>query len=475
MMAAPRPTPSPLVGHRALRRAGAIRARLRDPAEFAKHYLGLTLPAHQTRWGALGLTERRLLLLAPVRHGKSLLMAYVLPLMMIAADRNIRIIIASKTARLALDTVRHIGDQLRNNPALVRDFGPFFAPDQKWTDSQVQVIRSDLNQRDPTLTAVGVGGMLEGVGGNVAILDDVVDVEGASSEIERARTLEWFNGTLLGRLEPGGRAVIIGTPWHELDLYGALSTREDYRVERTPAILDEPAGLTLWPARFPLADLLRLRKDMGSRAFAAKYQANPMPSEGAIFKAGWFRWVDPRDVPTEGTYAIGVDPALGEAASKGADWFASCCVMQAVDGKVYVMAVTADRDCPLTSCYASLRSLWERYRPQRIMVEEVGFQWQAVSSAPELRGLPLVPQSTEGRDKLARIRGTLEAAVEGGRLLFVRGGPGVAALVDEMMALPEGAHDDRTDALEIAARQFLSANAGMVVLDASGFFGKARA
>src|SRR5689334_5754680 len=67
--------------------------------------------------------QKKLLLLAPRSHGKSLVAAFVVALHRICFNRNIRILLISKKADGAIKRLRRIRKQLESNPRILADFG----------------------------------------------------------------------------------------------------------------------------------------------------------------------------------------------------------------------------------------------------------------------------------------------------------------------------------------------------------------
>ena len=49
-------------------------------------------------------------------------------------------------------------------------------------------------------------------------------------------------------------------------------------------------GELLWPERYPLPEIERLRRTLGSFAFASQYQQRPAPASGGVWKRNWFRF-----------------------------------------------------------------------------------------------------------------------------------------------------------------------------------------
>lgn len=93
-----------------------------------------------------------------------------------------------------------------------------------WTQSSLTVDRL-AGIRDPSLVAVGVDGALSGSRLKWAVVDDILDRENTSSAAGRDKVMEFFDSTVLSRLDPyDSRIVVTNTPWNPDDL--------TYRLER---------------------------------------------------------------------------------------------------------------------------------------------------------------------------------------------------------------------------------------------------
>ncbi len=72
--------------------------------------------------------------------------------------------------------------------------------------------------------ACGVGGGITGEGGQLICCDDLYRGRPeAESQTVREHVENWFRGTALTRLEPGGSVVINSTRWHVSDLQAVLA------------------------------------------------------------------------------------------------------------------------------------------------------------------------------------------------------------------------------------------------------------
>lgn len=159
--------------------------------------------------------------------------------------------------------------------------------------------------------SAGVGGGITGMGGHIVIVDDPFkDRASADSPTIRQNVWDWYTSTLYTRLAPGGGVLIINTRWHMADLSGRLleaaarGEGDHWRVVNFPAIATEDelhrrAGEALHPERYPLEQLLAIKKALGTRDWEALYQQRPTPDGGNIFKAEWLRFWLPKDLPEQ--------------------------------------------------------------------------------------------------------------------------------------------------------------------------------
>lgn len=156
----------------------------------------------------------------------------------------------------------------------------------------------------------GLDGTVTGIGGDFLICDDLQNPKKANSEIERANTIERYNGTIsnrLNQLEIGSRIMVMQR-LHEDDICGHLMNPRTGRPEEIrhiciPAEYDEamvkPPELKkyyvnnlFWQTRFS-QKVLNAEKKKGSLYFAGQFQQRPVPLEGNIFKRAWFDIISP--------------------------------------------------------------------------------------------------------------------------------------------------------------------------------------
>jgi len=160
--------------------------------------------------------------------------------------------------------------------------------------------------------AVGIGGSLYGRGATRAIIDDpFASWDDAQSDLKREKVWEWYTGTLYNRVRPGGAIIIIQHRMHEADLVGRLiqvmkdggEYADQWKIIELPAISEQ--GEALWPERYTLEYLHRIKANTSPIKWSSLYMQQPMPEEGTYFKREFFEFFDPAKVGRCHKYTTG--------------------------------------------------------------------------------------------------------------------------------------------------------------------------
>ena len=397
--------------------------------------------------------ERRLLLSAPPRHGKSRLCAILFPAFLLGARPPKRVIVASYSLELSREHVRTV-----RNIMLSAAFAELFLNCVLADDGQA----SDLlrTTRGGFIRGTGAGGLLTGLGGNL-ILDDLVrSQEDADSALVRNSTWSWYSTSARTRLPPDGFIVSIGTRWRHNDILGRLIAASDdgsgerWRNRNFPALND--AGEALWPSQFTAEDLRVTRRAMGPVQFQALYQGGPTAGAGDFFKAEWFRYYQPQDLPaaTDQRVIVATDFALTEGSG---DYSAIIIAALLPNGDLFLRHVWRQR-ASMDTTVAALVSICSRYRPTEwafardsIMRSVEPFIVQRLRDArvPPLRRVALSDQ----QNKAAKA-GPLSGLAQERGIYLPEGADWIGDLLDEALAFPFGAHDDQVDALAHIGRAY---------------------
>ncbi len=387
---------------------------------------------------------QRLLVSCPPRHGKSLTSSVLFPAWYLGRNPRKFVVVAGHSEELAVT----FGRAVRNIVA-----SPIFQaifPECRISGDSAAVHRFNLDAGGGFF-AVGRGTSLTGRGGSLLVLDDLVkDRAEADSPAIRKSTEAWFREIALTRLEPRGSVVAIGTRWHESDILGTLvadvCSAERWRVLSLPAIAERDEGFrregdALWPERYPLAELLRIKAEVGSRAWSALYQGRPSPQEGSIFKREWFSTFD--QCPTEMLRAVQFwDTAFGK--NQAGD-FSVCATIGESKTGYHVLHVYRDRpDFPtLKRKMQELNAAWS---PSAVLVEDAASGQSAIQELRAESNIPLIAVPVGGSDKIAKWN-AVAPLFESGRVSFQAGAAWLPDVLEELASVPGAKHDDAADAI----------------------------
>lgn len=394
---------------------------------------------------------KRLLITLPPRSLKSLSASIAFPAWMLGHDPTRRIVAVSYASDLAV--------------AHANSFRKIIAA--PWYQALFPHMRVDplKDTETETRTTAGgyrltttIGGSLTGRGGSIFIIDDPMKAGDAQSETTRAKVKSWYDETLLSRLDhkKTGAIVLVMQRLHVDDLAGHVLGQGGWIHLDLPAIAEEPmtvdlgggrvyhrkVGELLHPEREDQAVLDELRAAMGSLAFSAQYQQRPVPPGGNMIKWKWFKTYD--HLPDRRKPGVRVVQSW-DTASKShelADYSVGITAIL-TDGAFYIVDVVRARlDYPdLKRRIAEEAKKWDA---DSILIEDKG---SGLSLNQDLRRehlytIPITPDA----DKVVRMS-TCTAQIEAGQVLLPRSAPWLSDFRAELLAFPDGRHDDQADAL----------------------------
>ena len=104
-----------------------------------------------------------------------------------------------------------------------------------------QALSDFMTTKQGVRLSTSVGGILTGRGADFIIIDDPLKPEEALSEAQRRSVNDWYDHTLISRLNDkrNGCIILIMQRLHEDDLVGHVQTLENWRVLKFPAIAEE--------------------------------------------------------------------------------------------------------------------------------------------------------------------------------------------------------------------------------------------
>ncbi len=177
------------------------------------------------------------------------------------------------------------------------------------------------------LVFVGRGGALTGRGMNLGIGDDLFkDHEEARSQTIRDQAWNWFTKVFMTRRMGRKIVILTMTRWHSDDIIGRITDPENpnyneiearkWKIIRLPAIAEEDdplgrkPGEPLWPEAYDL-EFLESQQRLDPLGFAALYQQAPTVADGILFKRENIERYDPDELPEHLQFYAASDHALG--------------------------------------------------------------------------------------------------------------------------------------------------------------------
>jgi predicted phage terminase large subunit-like protein len=401
---------------------------------------------------------KRLMIAMPPRHGKSQMGSYLFPAYLMGKKPDSKLIVGSHTAELA----QRFGRMIRNLVADER-YKELF-PDFLLSADSKAAGRWDTSHGGEAFF-IGKGGAMTGRGGNVVILDDILDEQDALSNTAMENTWEWYQSGPRQRLQPNGAIIVINTRWKTDDLSGRLLKlqggikADKWEILEFPAIL--PSGGPLWPEYWKLEELEAVKHTIGLQKWNAQWQQTPTADEGAILKREWWQRWKPEEPPLVEYIIQSYDTAYSKKETADYSVITTWGVFvpdQDSGPNIILLDVKKGRwDFPELKRIA--REEYKNWNPDNVLIEAKA---TGITLQQELRrvGIPVTMYSPGGRragqDKVSRAN-SIAPILESG-MVWAPETEWADELIEECAAFPNGDHDDMVDSTTQALMRFRAGN-----------------
>lgn len=348
------------------------------------------------------------------------------------------------------------------------------------------------NDKTGFRVATSVGGLGVGERADVFIIDDGNNIKEVESDVVRAATNLYLTEIVPSRVNDLASSWFINIQQrtHTEDCTGTIRKHWSDVVEVIlPMEFDEKRrcfvqvtgwvdprkedGELLWEERFPRAEVEKLKKTLGSYAYAGQYDQSPSPRGGGMFQRKWWNFyrtnagdwrpadVTERpavDLPARFDWClISVDAAFKETT------MGSRVGMLVIAGRGALRYVLDNRTAPMsfTKTCGNILALNKKYngssptlpRAMKTLVEDKA-NGPAIIDALLSKVPGLIAVTPEG-GKEARAN-CLEAPVEAGQWYLPEGVDWVEDFIAEFAGFPTGSHDDQVDATSQAEVYMMS-------------------
>jgi len=390
----------------------------------------------------------RLIINMPPRSLKSVCVSVAWPAWLLGHDPQSRIIAASYASSLS---IKHSLDCRR---VMTSQWYRKLFPEVALTRDQNEKHKFMTTQRGYRF-ATSVGGSTMGEGGNFLIIDDPVSPVQALNAHWRDHVNHWFDHTFASRLDnkKDGVIVLVMQRLHPHDLSGYLLAKAGWEHLNLPAVATKPevhdfgrvskkrdVGELLHPGREDVRLIERAKVELGSAAFAAQYQQQPVCEEGGMVRPWWFGRY--KTAPVSADRRV---QSWDTAIKSGQEHDASVCLTFAeCEGRSYLLdARVFRREYP--DLKRAFYALAEQWNPQTILIEDRASGQQLLQDVRRETLLPIIAIQPKN-DKVTRFA-AISAMIEAGRVVLPEQAAWLTDFEAELFAFPGGIHDDQVDAL----------------------------
>lgn len=432
-----------------------------------------------------------LILTMPPRHGKTEQVSKRLPAWIIGRFPEWNGVVATYNDDFAAD----IGKEVR---AIVKT--PQFRQVFPQSGLQRGGAASDRLQtlRGGQWSFVGRGGSLTGRGAHILICDDLIkDDKEAQSKAIRDQAWSWFTKVAMTRRMGMKLVIMTFTRWHNDDPIGRLinpdanenphyneALAKKIKVINLPAIAedDDPLGRkpgeALWPDgpdKFDL-EFLEEQRALDPLGFEALYQQRPSLLDGDLFRRESIRFYDPKELPED----LRIYGASDHAVATGQRNDFTVLLKIGIDpqSNIYVLDCFWQKAKADVVVEAMLNMAQGKYRPLLWWAER-GHISKAIGPflmkrMAETGNFMNVREVTPIGDKAQRAQSII-GRVAMGKLFLPKSAPWVERAINEMMAFPNGTHDDFVDTLSLIGlglqSQFAPSNSSAIKKNKTPAFG----
>src|SRR6195256_304809 len=403
----------------------------------------------------------RLIINIPPRNLKSICASVAMPAFLLGHNPTRKVICVSYSDDLAAKFSNDCRAVMRTD-WYQRAFPRARIDKAKDTESEVRTTERGYR------LATSVGGTLTGRGGDIIIIDDPIKPQDAQSKSVREKTVQWYENTLLSRLDDKvhGAIVVVMQRLHLDDLAGHLLERSGFDLLCLPAIAEKGQtihldygrahvrnpGDVLDPVREPLSALERQRAAMTPLVFSAQFQQRPIPLEGNLIKREWIRYFRGNVPPIERDYfVISWDTAMKapELAdySVGTVWH-----VQDRGRKIHLVDLVRGR-FEYPQLVAAALALWRKWKVEwahtDLVIEDKGSGSSLIQS---LKNERIYAHQHHGKfegDKVMRLTAQT-AQFYAGVVHFREDAPWLGELMAELLGFPGVRHDDQVDSISQA-------------------------
>jgi len=346
--------------------------------------------------------------------------------------------------------------EIEENPRIKYDYGDL-RDDNFWSKDMIAL------KTDCAIKALGPSGRgfkYKNYRPDLVAIDDLENDINVRNRKFVKRQLDWLLQAVMPSIAGGGMdgtLLMIGTILGKKSVLATILDGDEFKSWNRRRFQAIENGQSLWPEVYPLEKLEKIKRNIGSRAFAKEYMNNPRDEEQGI-REEWIRYMHISEVQKLDLYIeTATDPS--HKAGEHNDYKAIITVGKERKLGIYVVMNAWIKHATTQSMIKATYDIDERYKSKKYLLETIGGQiylediFELYAQKHRLRRLPIKGIEKHSTDKLTRILDTLSPLLEMGKIYFIKGDSDQDLLIEQILdLLDEGINDDGPDALEMVIR-----------------------
>lgn len=392
---------------------------------------------------------KRLIINIPPRNLKSHCASICLPAFILGHKPNARIVCVSYSQDLANKFSRNTRKLMESS--FYKNIFQTKLSKEKQTESEFETTKNGYRY------ATSIGSTLTGIGGSYIIIDDPIKAFDATSENIRKTVNDWYNNTLISRLDnkKDGVIILLMQRLHLDDLTGHLRKQDDWEVISLSAIAEKDEtfilsnnktvgrklGSVLNPELEPIEILENHKKIMNSYNFSAQYQQRPIPLKGNIIDFNDFTLYSSNELPKDGIFFQSWDIALKEGKNND---YSACVTGKYCNNMLYIDNVYRKK-LDMNDLINKINNMYNNIGAGVVIIEDSSISTHLLQFIKKGRKIFPIGYKPQG-DKVYRAN-CASFHIKSGKVLLRNDAPWLDDFKAEINAFPYGKHDDQVDAL----------------------------
>ena len=394
---------------------------------------------------------KRLIINAPPRGIKSHATSVSFPAWALARNPSLKFIVASYSMDLA--------ETLARETRTLMEHQFYKAMTMTRISNKRKALHDFYTTQGGFRMATSPDGTLTGRGCDFFIIDDPMKADEALSAAARKSRIEWYENTVISRLnsKKDGVIILVMQRLHQNDLCGHLLAQGGWRHLSFPAIAQadihipysgpygprifrRAVGELLHPEREDQEALDRIRDETSLYNFSSQYLQNPIPEAGYLIHRDWLKFyaVLPNGRPLSTVQSWDTANKSTEISD-----YSVCTTWQKRAEDFYLIDVFRKR-LEFPDLRRAIIAQAQKYSPDTVLIEDRASGTQLIQDlAREVRGIaPYLPPA--GADKTMRLH-ACSHLFDAGRIFLPEKAPWLDVYIAELLGFPGTAHDDQVD------------------------------